>query len=36
MNRLIAVYCRVSTDKEQQLNSLDNQKTLFLEKIENP
>ena len=35
MNRRIALYCRVSTDKEDQLNSLENQKLIFLEKIEN-
>lgn len=35
MNRKIAVYCRVSTDKFDQLNSLENQKQIFLEKIEN-
>lgn len=35
MNKRIAIYCRVSTDKEDQLNSLENQKLIFLEKIEN-
>lgn len=34
MNRLIAVYCRVSTESENQLNSLSNQKQMFLERIE--
>ena len=29
----IATYCRVSTDKEDQLNSLETQKQLFLEYI---
>ncbi|MGN0151472.1 MAG: recombinase family protein, partial [Wujia sp.] len=27
----IAAYCRVSTDKEDQLNSLETQKEFFLE-----
>ena len=35
MDKKIAIYCRVSTDKEDQLNSLENQKLIFLEKIEN-
>ena len=34
MNRLIAVYCRVSTESENQLNSLSNQKQMFLDRIE--
>ena len=34
MGLKIAVYCRVSTDTEQQLNSLENQKQLFQSKIE--
>lgn len=34
-NLKIAVYCRVSTDSEQQLNSLENQMLLFQSKIEN-
>lgn len=27
----IAAYCRVSTDKEEQLNSLETQKEFFIE-----
>lgn len=30
----VAIYCRVSTDKEDQLNSLEYQKQMFLGKIE--
>ena len=30
----VAVYCRVSTDKEDQINSLENQKKYFTEYIE--
>ena len=33
--RKIAVYCRISTDSEQQQNSLSNQMLLFQPKIEN-
>lgn len=34
MNKTIAIYCRVSTDSENQLNSLSNQKKMFLDRIE--
>ena len=35
MSKNIAVYCRVSTDSDNQLNSLENQRQMFLERIEN-
>ena len=31
----VAAYCRVSTDKEEQENSLENQITYYKNKIEN-
>ena len=35
MKKKIAVYCRVSTNSDDQLNSLENQKKMFLDKIDN-